>query len=416
MTVKESFDVIGLPTTWGSPNAMRTAATEDAAAVKALKDAGAVVIGKTNLHFQYGKLGGAHVPLLLHDWQSFNPVYGTTRNPWNTTRTPGGSSGGSAAALACRYVTLELGSDVGGSLRAPAHFCGVYAHKPTSGLVSGQGHAPPGSSGPPRHPELIDMAVYGPMALAPDDLDLSLGLLVATQRRLVPSRHQKLRDFSVFLIDTHPLMPVSDDVRMMLNNRAADLERAGVRVTRVSALLPDLPSSARMYMRALSKFDAMGWGDAEVEVIRHASRKLAVKDRTLSAERLRGATLSDAEIKKVLLSRQRIQAQWKRFFQSFDVLLCPIMPTTAFPHDHSADQEARHIRVNGKAYPYLDQLFWPGIATFPGLPATACPLGVARDRLPVGMQVVGPWLEDRTAILFAGEMDRAFGGAPTLVR
>jgi amidase len=162
MTVKESFNVAGLPTTWGMPWFRDFTASEDALAVARVKAAGAVILGKTN------------VPLALGDFQSYNDIYGTTRNPWDPTRTPGGSSGGSAAALAAGYGALSLGSDIAGSLRAPAHYCGVYAHKPTFGLVPARGHTPP-----PAPPIAIerDLAVIGPMARSAADLSLLLDIL-----------------------------------------------------------------------------------------------------------------------------------------------------------------------------------------------------------------------------------------------
>src|SRR3954452_10445699 len=161
ITVKEQFNVAGLPTTWGfEDSSWRPDA--DALAVQRLKAAGAIVIGKTN------------VPAQLTDWQSYNNIYGTTNNPWDLSRTPGGSSGGSAAALAAGFVPLELGSDIGGSLRAPAHFCGVVSHKPNPDFV------PQRSSGPPQNaavPVRGDLAVYGPMARSGADLALELEVL-----------------------------------------------------------------------------------------------------------------------------------------------------------------------------------------------------------------------------------------------
>jgi amidase len=132
MTVKESFDIAGLPTTWGVPELRDSIATKNALAVDRFLAAGAVVFGKTN------------VPLMLADWQSYNAVYGTTNNPWDITRTPGGSSGGAAAALAAGLTGLEAGSDIGASIRNPAHYCGVWGHKPTYGICSPKGHALPG--------------------------------------------------------------------------------------------------------------------------------------------------------------------------------------------------------------------------------------------------------------------------------
>jgi amidase len=142
ITVKEQFGVAGLPTTWGYPKFKDWKAEVDALAVQRLKAAGAVVIGKTNL------------PMGVRDWQSYNDVYGTTNNPWDLSRTPGGSSGGAAAALAVGFVPLELGSDIGGSLRAPAHFCGVFAHKPTLDLVPQRGSGPPQTAAIPVRGDL----------------------------------------------------------------------------------------------------------------------------------------------------------------------------------------------------------------------------------------------------------------------
>ena len=147
MVVKESFDVAGLPTTWGVPAHKNFIPQEDAVMVARVKAAGAVILGKTN------------VPYLLGDWQSYNEIYGTTNNPWDLGRTPGGSSGGSSAALAAGYGPLSLGSDIGGSLRVPAHYCGVYAHKPTLNLIPPRGHFVPGLV-----TRISDLAVVGPMA------------------------------------------------------------------------------------------------------------------------------------------------------------------------------------------------------------------------------------------------------------
>src|SRR5689334_417463 len=164
MTVKESFNVAGLPTTWGIPAFKDWRPSQDALAVARLKAAGAVILGKTNL------------PLMISDWQSFNDVYGTTNNPWDRTRTSGGSSGGSAAALASGYVALELGSDINGSIRVPAHFCGVFGHKPSAGLVPLHGHVPPRAPSTSAD-STVGLGVAGPLARTAADLSLALGVL-----------------------------------------------------------------------------------------------------------------------------------------------------------------------------------------------------------------------------------------------
>ena len=240
VTVKEAFDVEGLPTTWGIPGTGQPPAAEDAVLVRRLKAAGAIVIGKTNVAMQ------------LADWQSSNPVYGTTNNPWDPARTPGGSSGGGAAALAAGYVALEFGSDLVGSLRVPAHFCGVFAHKPTHGLVPMRGSAPPGTPALSADPA-VDLAVVGPMARSAADLALALDVVagpddaqaIAYRLALPAARHAALADFRVLLLDAHPLVPTSNSVRSALGRIGEGLERAGCRVGRGSPLLPDLSRLAR---------------------------------------------------------------------------------------------------------------------------------------------------------------------------
>ena len=214
MTVKEAFNVAGLPTTWGDPKFRDWQPGFDALVVRRLKAAGAVILGKTN------------VPLMLEDWQSYNEIYGTTNNPWDLARTPGGSSGGAAAALAAGFVALELGSDIGGSLRCPAHFCGVFAHKPSLDLVPMHG------AGPPHVPDVPirnGLAVAGPMARSAADLTLELDVIagpdettegVGYKLALPPARHQDLKSFRVLVVDNHPLCPTAASVQTALDHLA----------------------------------------------------------------------------------------------------------------------------------------------------------------------------------------------------
>lgn len=408
ITVKESFDVAGLPTSWGIPQFANNRAKADAATVARLRAAGAIVLGKSNLHFQMGLFHGERVPLLLHDWQSFNPLYGTTKNPWDPTATPGGSSGGAAAALAAGFVALELGSDIGGSIRAPAHFCGIFGHKPTSGLVSGEGHAPPGMSGPAPSFPFMDMAAFGPMARSARDLELALPILAAPTKLAAP-RARRLRDFRILVVDDHPLMPISAELRGNIEQRVHLIERAGAKVSRGSPRLPDLAASARAYMQALSAFDALAWPATTIAKLKETAGRLDPRDDSLAANRLRGASLLPSALAELSAYRTKLRSQWHRLFDEFDVVLCPVMPTAAFKHDHSDDQETRRISFDGKVFPYMDQLFWPGVATFPGLPATAARMGFTRGGMPLGIQIVGPWLGDMTCIAFAALMEEAFG-------
>jgi amidase len=404
MTVKESYNVGGLPTTWGFPAQKDFVPPDDALSISRVKDAGGVILGKTN------------VPLGLGDWQSYNDIYGTTNNPFDLGRTPGGSSGGSSAALAAGYGPLSLGSDIGGSLRVPAFHCGVYAHKPTFALAPSRGHTPPPF---PPLPFDRDLAVIGPMARSAADLSLLLDVIagpdpleagVGYRLALPPSRHNGLKNFRVLLIDTDPVMPTNKAVRAAIEELAGNLGKAGVTVTRQSPLLPDFASTSRLYMRLLMSFLAGSFQPEVYAGVQAAAAKLSPDDISLGAERLRGIALSHRDWVFADGGRTRLRAQWRELFKNFDAVICPIMPTPAYPHDHSQDQETRRIDIDGKAYVYPDQLAWPGIATLPGLPSTAIPLGLSPEGLPVGVQIVGPWLEDRTPLKLAELIEREFGG------
>jgi len=379
VTVKEAFNVEGLPTTWGIPGTGEPPAAEDAVLVRRLKAAGAIVIGKTNVAMQ------------LADWQSSNPVYGRTNNPWDLARTPGGSSGGGAAALAAGYVSLEFGSDLVGSLRVPAHFCGVFAHKPTHGLVPMRGSAPPGTPALSADP-WVDLAVVGPMARSAADLALALDAIagpddaqaIAYRLALPPSRHAALADFRVLLLDTHPLVPTSAAVRSALQRLADGLARAGCRVERGSPLLPDLARVASLWGQLL-------WAQLGADMP-GAEAGISHRD-WIHADRMRAATAH----------------RWRALFAQWDVVLCPVSPTPAFPHD-PGEMETRRLRIDDHEIAYKDQSPWSSLATLTGLPATAMPIGLSEEGLPVGMQIIGPYLEDRTTIAFAEAVERAFGG------
>jgi amidase len=403
MTVKEQFNVVGLPTTWGIPKFKDWRPPADALAVQRLKAAGAVILGKTN------------VPLLLADWQSYNEIYGTTNNPWDFARTPGGSSGGAAAALAAGYVPLELGSDIAGSLRAPAHYCGVFAHKPSLNLVPLRGSGPPGT---PAIPVASDLAVAGPMARCAADLALELDVIagpdelsegIGYRLALPPSRHAQLKDFRVLVIDTHPLCPTANSVTGALGRLAERLEKTGCRVSRANLMLPDLARTTRVYaqllMAALGADAPANVREREVAAIRASSPA----DDSLAASRLRGLVIDHLEWVQVTYMRNGLRQRWQDLFHDIDVVLCPVMPTPAFLHDHSPHRTGL-LDVDGKPIPYDDQIAWASIATLCRLPATAAPIDHSETGLPIGVQIIGGFLEDRTTIAFAGLMEREYGG------
>jgi amidase len=404
MTVKESLNVAGLPTTWGVPGADATKPLHDAVAVARLKASGAVIVGKTN------------VSTYLGDWQSVNAVYGRTRNPWDLARTPGGSSGGAAAAVAAGFVSLELGSDMFGSLRVPAHCCGVFAHRPTHSLIPLRGHAPPGT------PELsvavdIELGVVGPLARCTDDLMLALDVLAgpdeaqatAYRLELPAARHAHLSDFRVLVLQNHPFLPLSSEVGAAMQRFAKDLRSAGATVADGSPLLPDLTHIAETFNWLLMALLGAGFPDVAYASWKERAARFSVADSGPGSVQARGLVSSHRDWFRMQRARAAISHLWRQLFREWDVVVCPVLPTTAFPHD-DADMDQRVIDVDGKRIPYGSQAAWAGPASLSGLPATAMPIGLGSSGLPVGVQIMGPYLEDRTTLAFAQLAEREFGG------
>ncbi|WP_459546010.1 amidase [Nocardia sp. X0981] len=404
VTVKESYNMAGIPTTWGMPQYRDFVPVEDAVQVSRLAAAGAVVLGKTN------------VPLGLQDIQSFNEIYGTTNNPWDPSRTSGGSSGGSAAALAAGFGALSIGSDLAGSLRTPAHFCGVYAHKPTLGLAAMRGMTPPSE---PALPAEADLAVVGPMARTARDLALLLDVMagpdpltsgVAYTVTLPPARHERLGDFRVLVLDRHPLLATGAAVRAGVHRVADALVAGGARVERYSPLLPDLAEAATLYTQLLFSGSVARFPIEAYEQLRARAAGLSADDRSLDAARLRGMVSTHRDRMEMNNRREIHRHGWRQLFGEFDAVVCPITPTPAFPHDHNPDLLGRRLDIDGVEYPYFDQLVWAGLATMPGLPATAVPAGRSPEGLPVGVQLIGPMFEDRTPIRLAELLEQRIGG------
>ncbi len=373
MTIKESYDIAGLPSTWGVPDAAQAIAQSDSAVVERFKNAGALFLGKTN------------VPIFLGDFQSYNEIYGTTNNPWDLKRTPGGSSGGSAAALAAGLTGLESGSDIGGSIRNPAHFCGVYGHKPTLGIISSRGHQPPGLPPTPQHP---DLAVVGPMARSAEDLAVSLDILSGPNRfnaagwrlELPPPRMTSLKGLRVALWPDDPNAPVDSEV-------AARVEAVGEKLAQAGAKVSDTARPA---------FEPKAASDTYLGIL------LGI---TSGPE----AELKFYEYQVLHGQRGYFRAQWQQFFRDWDVLITPTTATPAFEQDQSEINE-RTLTVNGTPQPYFQQVFWAGLATLSYLPSTVFPTGLSSAGLPIGLQAIGAEFDDRTTIEFARLMAREMGG------
>jgi len=392
ITVKEHWWLKGARTTNGDPAPPHNdhVASSTAPAVQFLLDAGAVILGKTNL------------PMNADDFQSYNSVYGRTNNPWNLERIPGGSSGGSAAAMAAGLSALELGTDIGGSIRNPAHYCGVVGHKPSNGIVPDQGLYP-GPNHPSMHtantPHLdpshdYHLHVGGPLARTCADLELAMRVLARPEPikaaggwsfTLPPARVTDVAALRVAVWADDPFCPVDVEGKGMIMRCGARLADAGAHVDYEAR--PDHFRSNRSAENFFSDI-TQAW---VVQVSLGTGRQLKI---------------DHADYVKTSLQRAAFKRQFRRFFdRGFDVLLCPVMPTSAFPHDPSGDErpnsDLRHMRefyVNGVKTPYFDQAAWAGMIIFADLPSTVVPLGVDRDGLPFGVQIVAREFEDLQTI------------------
>jgi amidase len=400
MTVKESFNVAGLPTTFGNPLWKDNIAAGNAFLIDRLLQAGAIVFGKTN------------VPYMLADAQSFNDIYGTTNNPWDPTRSPGGSSGGEAATLAAGLSALGAGSDIAGSLRNPAHYCGVYGHKPTWGLISTRGHAPPGIMTP------TDISVVGPMARHAEDLDLALRALAgpdllqrAAWRVDLPSvRHHRLGEFRVAVWASSPLCRIDVSVSDLFDRAIDAIVRAGATVDDAARPEIDDEEHHRLFMLLLRAATASRMRDEDFSRQQAIAATLTDDDISDRAAVARGATLLHRAWGSANEARTKLRYSWHEFFKRIDVLLTPVAATAAFSHNPNPSRDERTVSVNGELVPYAEQLFFAGLASLSYLPATAAPIGSTEEGLPVGLQIIGPEGEDRTTIEFARLLAAEIGG------
>jgi amidase len=399
MTIKESYDVTGLPTTWGFPPFRNNIARTNASVVQRMLDAGVTLFGKTN------------VPLWLADFQSYNDIYGTTNNPWDHSRTPGGSSGGSAAALAAGLTGIEAGSDIGSSIRNPAHYCGVFGHKPTYGVVSGKGHAPVPSAG-----NGVDIAVVGPLARGAGDLELAMDVMAGPDAidgrgwtlSLPRPKKKKLRDFKVAVLLDDRHAEVDQAVQDQIAALAKFLGRNKVKVSDTARPAFDTADLHEVYMKLLMAATSGRMPDDEYAERREAVAKLAPDNKSTFAHMLRGMVLSHRDWLQLNERRHRLRLAWDAFFEDYDLMLCPVTASAAFPHDHNPNRGQRTLVVNNKQMPQGDQLFWAGYSCATYLPATAAPIGQTADGLPVGVQIVGPQYGDYTTIAFAKLLEQEY--------
>jgi len=400
MTVKESYDVVGMPTTWGLSELKGNMPPRNALAVDRLLGAGVVLFGKTN------------VPSWLADWQSYNPVYGTTNNPWDLSRTPGGSSGGSAAALAAGLTGFEAGSDIGASIRNPAHYCGVYGHKPTYGIVPPRGQALPGRVAQG------DISVIGPMGRSADDLALGLSVMAGADEidgagwrlELPAPRKKALRDFKVAVMLTDPVSEVDAEVQARLQALADFLAKRKAKVSDTARPAIDPAEAQRLYIFLLRAATAGRQTPEQFRQNQEAVAGLRPDDESYYARMMRANVAPHRDWLAANEARHKMRWRWAEFFQDYDLLLCPAAAAVAFPHDHEGERHERTITVNGRRVPTTDQLFWAGYPGMAYLPSTVAPCGFSRAGLPIGVQIVGPQYGDRTCIELARLLEREFQG------
>jgi amidase len=402
-TLKESINVRGLRTTAGVPESAQFVSAHDAPLAARARAAGGVLLGKTN------------VPPMLMDWQSDNPVFGRSNNPWDLGRTPGGSTGGGAGALAAGLTPLEYGSDIGGSIRVPAAFCGVFGHKPSETALPRSGQFP----FPPMPNAAALMGVQGPLARGAEDLDLALAVAAgpdvgedaAWRLALPPPRRARLADCRVAVLPPIGWLPVDDEIRAALDDLAHRLAAAGARVAEAQPEpFGDLRDHHRLYVSLLMAVTGARLPDA---ARRERLGWYAALEDEFAAAAVGGLQATVADFFRWHAERERYRAAYRAFFREWDVLLAPITLTPAFEHRGVRWPLTKGmldwtVRVGATTVPYEWQLCYPGIATLSGQPATAFPVGLTRGGLPIGVQAIGPYLEDRTPIrvaaLIAGEL------------
>ncbi|MHB1775068.1 MAG: amidase family protein [Acidimicrobiales bacterium] len=387
MTVKDAIETAGIRSTGGAVELRHHVPVADAPAVGRLRRAGAIVFGKTNL------------PRWSGDLQTYNELFGATQNPWDLARTPGGSSGGAAVAVACGFSAFELGTDIGGSVRVPSAWCGVFGHKPSFGVVPQRGYLDHVGGGVTD----ADINVFGPIARSADDLDLVLSVLAgpapeleaAWSIRLPPARPSSLAGARIGLWLDDPDCPVDRATGDVLSALGGLLSAQGALVSEDRPSI-GLRESFDVYLPLVSSAASVSLGEPE------ASERAGNHRRWLELDERRAG----------------LRAAWASYFEDHDALLCPVLPTAAVPHDRDTPLSERTVPVNGRPVPLFETILWTGLVGVAYLPSTVVPVGLTDGGLPVGVQVVGPFLGDRTTIALAGELGRLTGGyrVPPLAR
>ena len=405
VTVKESYHLKEHPTTWGNPAWKKFKLEKDAVLVDYLRQSGAIILGKTN------------VPVNLADWQTFNPIYGTTNNPYDISKIPGGSSGGAAAALAAGLSNLEIGSDIGGSIRGPAHFCGVFGLKATLGLVSAVGHAKPNEFADP------DIGAFGPLARYSDDLslgfDITLGPDQIRHPRLINSRKEvierrldkNVKHWRIGVLLDSKSAPVDNAIQEKIMQVMQNLSECGAKVS-IGGPSFDHKQVHQLFIHLLRAATSDGLTDQAYEIMQKKYQKIKnLKDTTnYDYERwlIQGSTMTHRDWLYANEKRAKYWQKWQSWFDEYDVLICPVASFPAFTHNQVGQRWERMIQVNGKDQPSTQTMFWAGLGGVFGMPGLSVPAGQTADGLPIGIQLYGNHYSEPKLIALAQLLEKEF--------
>lgn len=401
MTVKDGFFVNGLPATGGGiPERADEVADWDSPAVAAIKGAGGIILGKTNM------------PPYAADHQSANPLYGRTSNPWDLTRTPGGSSGGAAAALATGMTPLEIGGDYAGSIRVPSAFCGLFGHKSSETALPRSGHFPGGK----HQNAAFAMAVQGPMARSAPDLELLFNLMsgpaagedIAWRLDLPAPRAERLADLRIAILPRFDWLPLDDEIAGATEAWASKLSNAGATVATVDPFDGQFAAYFKTYLSILFSQSSADAPPEEAEAFAEETR---TNDDPFLAVAAEAFSANVGDYLRWFGEREVYREQLRRFFGDWDILLAPCMLTNAVPHEELSEEHVtRFVSVNGEPVRSFYMFPYPSLCNLSGHPGTAFPAGETNSGLPIGLQAIGPYLEDLTTLRFAALVEETFGG------
>jgi amidase len=409
VTIKDVFETKGLRTTSSFKPLASYVPKQDATVVARLRAAGAIILGKTN------------APELAGDEQTNSPLFGRTNNPWDLERTPGGSSGGSAAAIASGMSPLDIGSDIGGSVRNPAHFCGVFSLKPSDYRVPFTGHIPPppGSKG---RGLLRYFLTPGPLARSVDDLRLALSIIAGPDETeweippvpLEPSPKKDLRQLRIAWSDGFGI-PVSAEIRAALASLASDLTKQGCHVERVNPQEFDFGQALQVY--GILKEAAYTVRSTPLHLPRFVWRvisEMIPASNPTARGLLRGAGTNLQGYAGALSQRDVFIAKMEAFLSEWDAWLCPVAALSAYPHlltRNPIEQLRATVEVDGQKMPYiLATSVYTGLFNLTGNPVVVLPLARTKEGLPIGVQVVGKRWEDMALLSTAEQLSHVTGG------